>query len=215
MSLFEMPSSVINKLEKIMRDFLWNDNKGKRKIHPIKWRALCRKKKYGGLGIKNLKMTNQSLLSKWSWRYANEDDVLWKKIVDEKYGVGDVFWTSKMPKCIYGRSVWRAIMKSNCIFLKYVRFKVNNGSLFIWSLKCPHKVGFFLWIIAHERLPTRDMMLRRRIDVPVNCLFCSATETTPHLLLHCEFTRKVWDFLSAKLKWLFAMPMDTMPALQA
>ncbi|XP_026458788.1 uncharacterized protein LOC113359352 [Papaver somniferum] len=128
MSLFEMPSSVVKKLDKIMRNFLWHDNKDKRKIHPVKWVVLSRRKKCGGLGIKNLQKFNQALLSKWSWRYAVEENALWKSITTEKYGVGEVFWVTKMPKCSYGTSVWKSIMKCNSIFTRYVKFKVNNGS---------------------------------------------------------------------------------------
>ncbi|XP_026433399.1 uncharacterized protein LOC113330800 [Papaver somniferum] len=123
----EIPISVLRKLEQIMRKFLLSDNKGKKKIHHVKWEALCKKNRFGGLGIKNLKLVNQSLLSKWSWRYATEEDVLWKQIIDEKYGVGDPLWCPKIPKCTYGRSFWRAIMNTNSCFLKHVRFKVNDG----------------------------------------------------------------------------------------
>ncbi|XP_026411199.1 uncharacterized protein LOC113306484 [Papaver somniferum] len=129
MSLYEIPNSVIKKLEKIMKDFLCHDNKGRRKLHLVKWLALSRKKKQGELGIKNLKRMNQALLTKWSWRYAVEDESLWKSIVEEKYGSGETIWIPKNPTCIYGRSVWRYIMNHNSSFLKFVRFKVNDGSM--------------------------------------------------------------------------------------
>lgn len=129
MSLYEMHVSILRKLEKIMRNFQWNDNKREKKIHHVKWNALYNKKKFGGLGIKRLDLMNQDLLFKWYWRYVTENDALWKDIVTEKYGVGDVVWSPKIPKCTFGRSVWKEIMKFNPIFLKFVRFKVNNGNL--------------------------------------------------------------------------------------
>lgn len=77
------------------------------------------------------------------------------------------------------------------------------------------KIGFFLWIIAHGRLATRDMLLRRGMDVSGNCIFCSDTETASHLFLHRAFAKMVWDCLTCKLKWFYAMPADMVPAIQA
>lgn len=42
--------------------------------------------KQGGLGIKNLRLANDSLLLKWWWRYKQEDEALWKMVIFEKYG---------------------------------------------------------------------------------------------------------------------------------
>ncbi|XP_026436569.1 uncharacterized protein LOC113334556 [Papaver somniferum] len=86
---------------------------------------------------------------------------------------------------------------------------------FIWSLHCPPKISFFLWLIAHGRLPTIDMLQNRRIDVHATCLFCTAPETASHLFLHCDFAKSVWDVLTMKLKWLYAMPENVALALQA
>ncbi|XP_026442068.1 uncharacterized protein LOC113341382 [Papaver somniferum] len=45
MSLFDMPKFVELKLGRIMKNFLWNDNKGHRKLHLVKWDAVCRRRK--------------------------------------------------------------------------------------------------------------------------------------------------------------------------
>lgn len=126
MSLFEMPVSVAKRLEKLMRDFLWDD-KGKKKMHLVKWSVLYKRKKYGGLGIKSLKKMNQALLSKWLWRFAKEDDVLWRNLIAEKYRIDGVEWLSKTPNGSFGRAVWKGVMKCKHIFFKNIKFKVNRG----------------------------------------------------------------------------------------
>ncbi|KAL4180541.1 hypothetical protein AMTRI_Chr13g125810 [Amborella trichopoda] len=64
MSLFQIPISVIRKLEKSMRDFLWSGLEGSKNYHLIAWDMVCIPKKFGGLDIKNLRTMNLALLGK-------------------------------------------------------------------------------------------------------------------------------------------------------
>ncbi|RVW80898.1 putative ribonuclease H protein [Vitis vinifera] len=84
LSLFRMPKSVARRLEKLQRDFLWGGGSLERKVHLINWEVVCAQKEKGGLGIRKLVLLNKALLGKWIWRFANEKDNLWKKVV--KYG---------------------------------------------------------------------------------------------------------------------------------
>jgi hypothetical protein len=43
------------------------------------------KKKYGGLGVPNLKDLNLCLLGPWVERYIKDESKLWRGIVDRKY----------------------------------------------------------------------------------------------------------------------------------
>ncbi|XP_026416677.1 uncharacterized protein LOC113312133 [Papaver somniferum] len=247
MSLFEIPSSVCKKLEKVMRNLLWNEKDGRKKMHYAKWTALTRKKKYGGLQIKNLKKMNQALLCKWSWRFFTEEDALWRKIVAEKYGVGEVSLQAKTPNRAYGRFkvnyVSTAIFWEDCWLydipikdsypyffivsrskkLKIVEVGVPNDSAvtwnlnaprrlfvidssqeedaifsFIWKQKYPPTIGFFIWLLAHGKFPTRDSLRRKGMDVPAECLFCNEDESTSHLLLH-SILWSIWQERNARV----------------
>lgn len=57
----------------------------------VNWGAICRQKKYGGLGIINTRIMNDCLMVKWIWRInlANKD--LWFKILKAKYFPTGVF----------------------------------------------------------------------------------------------------------------------------
>ena len=85
-SLFRMPKGVIKRLEKIKRDFLWGGGNLERKLHLEKWKVICMSKDKGGLGIRGLLNLNRALLGKWNWRFAIEDNTLWKDIIRLKYG---------------------------------------------------------------------------------------------------------------------------------
>lgn len=64
MFLFPIPKSVIEGLDVLRRNFLWQGNSDSKKFHLVKREALIGSKKARGLGIRNLKEHNQSLLLK-------------------------------------------------------------------------------------------------------------------------------------------------------
>lgn len=40
----------------------------------------------GGLGLHSTRDKNKALLAKWVWHYNQEKNVLWRKLIKEKYG---------------------------------------------------------------------------------------------------------------------------------
>jgi hypothetical protein len=51
----------------------------------VKWADICKPKKEGGLGIKDLRLMNMSLLAKW--RLLTDEDAVWTNVIKVKYGV--------------------------------------------------------------------------------------------------------------------------------
>lgn len=80
-----MPAKIVIALERLMRSFLWKGNNETRGIHLINWKELLLIDN-GRLGLYSLKDKNRALLVKWSWSYLKEDTLLWRKVVDAKYG---------------------------------------------------------------------------------------------------------------------------------
>ena len=59
----------------------------KRKIAWVKWEVVFHTKSEGGLGVKDLKLFNVSMLSKWAWKLLlGEGNSLWEKVVVSNYG---------------------------------------------------------------------------------------------------------------------------------
>ncbi|WJX68394.1 hypothetical protein P8452_52767 [Trifolium repens] len=52
----------------------------------VSWAEICKPKKEGGLGIKDLRLINCSLLSKWRWKLLMDGEDLWKKVIMARYG---------------------------------------------------------------------------------------------------------------------------------
>lgn len=52
----------------------------------MKWSTLG-SSKVGGLGVRNLKLHNKSLLLKWFWMFNDGKEAIWKNVLDMKYGL--------------------------------------------------------------------------------------------------------------------------------
>jgi exonuclease III len=105
LSYMKLPSGVRKAIIRLQRNFLWGTSaSGESKIPWVRWSDVCRPKKDGGLGVKDLKIFNLSLLAKWRWRLLAEDKPQWKLVLAAKYGsVGRIpFSLDRMKKA----SLW-------------------------------------------------------------------------------------------------------------
>ena len=62
LSLFKAPASVVSKLEKLQRDFLWSGTGEGKKDHLLSWEVVCRPKEQGRLGFGKILSRNCALL---------------------------------------------------------------------------------------------------------------------------------------------------------
>jgi hypothetical protein len=85
LSLFPLLVDIARRLERLQRDFLWDGPGGESKFHMVNWRTICSPFPRAGLGVKNI-MFNKAFLSKWLWRFMQEENFLRKQVFVEKYG---------------------------------------------------------------------------------------------------------------------------------
>lgn len=86
MSIFHITPQVDKRLDMLRSDFLWQHNQEKKGVHLVNWKTLTLRKQQRGIGIQILRKQNQSSLMKWLWRYSNQDQSLWRRVIKEKYG---------------------------------------------------------------------------------------------------------------------------------
>jgi hypothetical protein len=86
LSFMKIPIVVWKKVRRIQRDFLWGNRSGTKRINWVKWDTVCKPKRLGGLGVRDVRAVNISLLSKWRWRLLEDDKVMWKEVLKGKYG---------------------------------------------------------------------------------------------------------------------------------
>ncbi|GAU34179.1 hypothetical protein TSUD_162800 [Trifolium subterraneum] len=143
LSFMKMPVQVLKKVIRIQREFLWGGVNGGRNLSWIKRRVVCQGKKNGGLGIRDLKAVNLSLLMKWRWRLLNSEDTgLWKEVLVAKYGghiLHNVVWSLGSPP--YRASLWwkdindlqACVNSKNWVAEMVTRFLGNGSRTRFWS----------------------------------------------------------------------------------
>lgn len=60
MSIFKAPETVISRIDKIRRSFLWGCENGKRTMAKVKWKQVCLPKSKGGIRATNIKAKKSS-----------------------------------------------------------------------------------------------------------------------------------------------------------
>jgi hypothetical protein len=85
MSIFKLPMGVCDDLTKLIRDFWWGSERGKRKTHWVSWDILVRSKPHGGMGFKDMRFFNQAILARQAWRLLCRLDSLCVRVLRAKY----------------------------------------------------------------------------------------------------------------------------------
>ncbi|CAL5397659.1 unnamed protein product [Camellia sinensis] len=113
-------------MDKLNRNFLWGDTSDKKKVHLIKWDKVCRKKDYGGLGIRRARDHNLALIAKLGWKLVSDDNGLWTEVLKAKYLKHHTVqsWSRKGQASL----IWRGIMKSRSLLKKGVKWTIGNGA---------------------------------------------------------------------------------------
>ncbi|WMV55131.1 hypothetical protein MTR67_048516 [Solanum verrucosum] len=108
MSLFLIPPKVMKKMDRLRRDFLWHGCKEGKGYKLVNWQTTMHNREQGGLGFRNLRAQNNSLLVKWIWRYNREDHALWREVIRHNFGELNP-WCTNMSTDTNGVGVWKTI----------------------------------------------------------------------------------------------------------
>jgi hypothetical protein len=132
LSFLKMPAKVWKEVVKIQRKFLWGGLSKKNKTCWVKWEDVCKPKKEGGLGVRDLRLVNASLLAKWRWKLLCNNNDMWKDVVIAKYG-REVMGKPYQGLDVYPRHSSRWWMdicnldKDNGWFFSAVERKIGRG----------------------------------------------------------------------------------------
>ncbi|KAJ0656010.1 putative reverse transcriptase zinc-binding domain-containing protein [Helianthus annuus] len=133
LSIYKAPATVIDKIEKMMRKFLWVGCKEGRGMHWVCWDIVTKPKKEGGLGVSKLVDVNTALLARWAFRFKSEVDSMWRRVIESIHG-GRNRWVflpvkNSIPGC------WKSIVTyldkvviKGISLQSQIRGKLGNGA---------------------------------------------------------------------------------------
>jgi hypothetical protein len=61
----------------------------------------------------------------------------------------------------------------------------------VWKLKLPPKIHLFLWLVSHNKVLTRDNLVKRQNIDDLTCVFCSEPESNLYLFFECSVAKVV------------------------
>lgn len=111
MGVFLLPWGLIKDLERCMNNFWWQTKKNEKKgIHWMEWSKMTPHKSVGGMGFKNLRDFNLSMLGKQGWRLMTNHNSLVSRIYKAPYYPNGNFLSVSLgsnPSYVW-RSIWEA-----------------------------------------------------------------------------------------------------------
>lgn len=114
MSCFKLTKNQCKKIMSAMIQFWWNSCEGKRKIPWVPWASMCKSKKEGSLGFKDLRDFNQALLAKQAWRILHNLNSLITKIYKARYFANRDFFLVVPDRALRMRGIVSSMAESCC-----------------------------------------------------------------------------------------------------
>ena len=134
MGCFLLPKSLCEDLEGMMRNLWWGQQNQETKMAWVGWKKMCKSKRQGGMGFRNLQAFNLAMLAKQGWCLLSNPTSLVARIYKAKYyPYGDVLGVKLGSNPSYAR---RSIFSSLEVIRRGSRWRVGNGKLIhIWEDK--------------------------------------------------------------------------------
>lgn len=151
----------------------------------------------------------------WHWALAWQRP-LRPRDIDERDALHDLLKNVVLDLSCDDYLVWTP-NKSGVFSVKSASFELAKCSSFpprdiikgIWRGLVPHRVEIFCWLALLEKINTKSKLGRIGI-IPMEeavCVLCnSEVESVNHLLLHCEFSWKLWSWWLNLWEYSWAFP---------
>jgi hypothetical protein len=101
-----------------------------------------------------------------------EDGIVWQFHSSGKYSMQSLY----------------AVINDRCIKQVYTPV--------MWKISVPSRIHIFLWLVANNKVLTRDNLAKRKTFDDASCLFCLETESVHHLFFGCCIAKLLWSHLS-------------------
>ncbi|XP_074278553.1 uncharacterized protein LOC141602142 [Silene latifolia] len=220
-SLFVLPKGVMNRVDAICRNFLWEGSTEHNKAHLLAWHKVCVPQKEGGLGLRVSSVWNVATIGKLVWWLSVKPDKLWVQWVHHVYLKGQS-WQSYNPSSdtswhwrkvchvrdtikegfsdgIWSIGVGDYSVKSCYSWLRDKR-PVVDWHKSVWNAVSPPKHCFIAWLISSQALMLKEKLFKLQVSSDDSCCICGlATESHAYLFQDCRFSQELYSYLAVKL----------------
>ena len=185
MSVFCLPSGLIDEIHAMFARFWWGSNGVERKMHWHCWDSLCLPKSMGGLGFRDLHCFNLALLAKQAWRLCQDGLSLLHQVLKARYYRGVEFLEARRG---YNPSfTWRSIWGSKALLLEGLKWRVGNGErISVWE---------DAWIIGDGSHCVPTPQEASDMDLKVSALIDPYTKGWDVDLVHQTFREDEWPLI--------------------
>jgi hypothetical protein len=126
MGVFKLPFGLCDELTRMIRNYWWGEENGKRKMHWMAWEYMMRNKNRGGIGFRDLRLFNQALLARQAWRLVQNPQSLCARVLKAKYfpngSLLDTIFTGNAS------ATWQALVHGLALLKKGIIWRVGNGA---------------------------------------------------------------------------------------
>ena len=127
-----LPGRILDGIDQVNRNFLWNSTSTKQSMHWVGWRKVTTPKDVGGLGLQTAKGRNTALLAKLNWRFHMEGESQWAKVLRLKYRTHQRL-NSRNEANLPCSCTWKSMKKGEEIFKKGIKWILRyESSLSFW-----------------------------------------------------------------------------------
>ncbi|GJW57675.1 RNA-directed DNA polymerase, eukaryota, reverse transcriptase zinc-binding domain protein [Tanacetum coccineum] len=132
MPMFKIPMQVLKRMESIRSRFFIGADVIEKKTSWVKGSDVLESKEKGGLGVLSFYALNRALLFKWGWRFRNDNNSLWARVIKAMRGEDGLL--GKTTKSSFP-SIWMDIIcdltnlkNHNINLLGLIKKKVGTGT---------------------------------------------------------------------------------------
>ena len=126
MGVFKLPAGLCDDLTRLVQNYWWGAENGKRRTHWMAWDRMVRPKNQGGIGFRDMRLFNQALLARQAWRLIQYPTSLYAQVLKAKYYPNGVLTDTIFSGS--GSSTWHAIEYGLELLKKGIIWRVGNGA---------------------------------------------------------------------------------------
>lgn len=98
LSVLPIPLSIADKMDRLLRNYLWTGSLAKKAFCTISWESTYKATNKGGLGVRMVADLNFPFMCKWIWKLISNQNCLWASWCKENF-LQDTDFLAAKSKC--------------------------------------------------------------------------------------------------------------------